>query len=168
MSDPSAFKRKFLKVSLWFSLILTLFLYVELPAKFFRFPDYQSPFHDIYGYETIAKEADAVFKGNNNPRKGLAVSNWTMGSRMMYYALPYKMPVFVIDERKDQFDLWQSASPEGYDLLFLNTHFTNLDLDKAVTCDQVRPMKSIDSSLNGAKIDTVEYVWCMNYRGFKK
>ena len=168
MTDATPFKRKFLKVSLWFSLILTLFLYVELSAKFFRFPDYQSPFRDIYGYETIAKEADTVFKGNNNARKGLAVSNWTMGSRMMYYAFPYNMPVFVIDERKDQFDLWQSASPEGYDLLFLNTHFTNLDLEKVLTCEQVRPMKSIDISLNGGKVDSVEYVWCMNYQGFKK
>lgn len=168
MSDTTPFKRKFLKVSIWFSLILTLFLYVELSAKFFRFPDYQSPFRDIYGYETIAKEADTVFKGNNNPRKGLAVSNWTMGSRMMYYALPYNMPIFLIEERKDQFELWQSASPKGYDLLFLNTHFTNLDLNKAVTCDQVCPVKSIDISLNGGKVDTVEYVWCMNYGGFKK
>ena len=168
MNPVTPFKRKFLKVSLWFSLVLTLFLYVELPAKFFHFPDYKSPFRDIYGYETITKEADNVFKANSNAKKGLAVSNWTMGSRVMYYALPYRMPVFVIDDRKDQFDLWQTDPPEGYDLLFLNTYFTNLDLEKTVMCDQVRPVKTIDVLLNGGKVDTVEYVWCMNFRGMKK
>ena len=168
MNHSTPFKRKFLKVSLWFSLVLTLFLYVELSAKFFRFPDYQSPFRDIYGYETIAKEASDVFKVNSRAEKGLAVSNWTMGSRMMYYALPYRMPVFIIDDRKDQFDLWQTNPPEGNDLLFLNTHFTHLDLEKKVMCDQVRPVKTIDVTLNGGKVDTVEYVWCTNFRGVKK
>ena len=141
---------------------------MELSAKFFRFPDYQSPFRDIYGYETIAKEASDVFKVNSHAEKGLAVSNWTMGSRMMYYALPYRMPVFIIDDRKDQFDLWQTNPPEGNDLLFLNTHFTHLDLEKTVMCDQVRPVKTIDVTLNGGKVDTVEYVWCTNFRGVKK
>jgi 4-amino-4-deoxy-L-arabinose transferase-like glycosyltransferase len=168
MNHPTPFKRKFLKVSLWFSLILTLFLYMELSAKFFRFPDYNSPFRDIYGYETIAKEADEVFRANDHSRKGLAVSNWTMGSRIMYYSMSYDIPVFIIDERIDQFDLWQTSPPEGRDLLFLNTHFTHLDLEKTVVCDRVQPVKTIDISLNGGKVDTVEYVWCMNYRGMKK
>jgi 4-amino-4-deoxy-L-arabinose transferase-like glycosyltransferase len=168
MSPVTSFKKKFLKVSLWFSIGLTLFLYVELSAKFFRFPDYQSPFRDIYGYETIAKEAGDIFKMNSHEKKGLAVSNWTMGSRMMYYSLPYGMPVFVIDERNDQFDLWQTAPPEGYDLLFLNTHFTRLDLEKDVVCDRVRPVKTLDVSLNAGKVDTVEYVWCTNFGGLNK
>jgi 4-amino-4-deoxy-L-arabinose transferase-like glycosyltransferase len=168
MHPATPLKRKFLKVSLLFSLLLTLFLYVELSAKFFRFPDYKSPFRDIYGYDIIAKEAGDVFKINSHVRKGLAVSNWTMGSRVMYYALPYHMPVFVIDDRKDQFDLWQTASAEGYDLLFLNTYFTNIDLEKTMTCDQVRPVKILDVSLNGGKVDSVEYIWCMNFQGVKK
>ena len=168
MNDPTPFKRKFLKTSLWFSLSLTLFLYAALAVNIFTFPDYKSPFLDIYGYETIAKEANEVFKANSHSQKGLAVSNWTMGSRVIYYSLPYDMPVFVIDDRIDQFDIWQKASPAGYDLLFFNTHNTRLNLEKDVLCDQVCPAKTIDITLNGGKVDTIDFLWCMNYRGIKK
>ena len=51
-----------------------------------------------------------------------------MGSRTMYYGLHYKDEVFVIDNRKDQFDVWEKNSPIGYDLLFLNTHFHELNI----------------------------------------
>jgi len=168
MDHPTSFKLNFLKVSLVFSLLMTLFLYAELAGKFFTFPDYKSPFQDIYGHEAIAKEADELFRANSHPRKALAVTNWTMGSRIMYYTLPYKIPVFVIDERIDQFDLWQNTSSAGYDLLFLNTHFTNLDIGKSVVCDKVQYVKTVDISLNGGKVDTVDFVWCMNYNGIKK
>jgi 4-amino-4-deoxy-L-arabinose transferase-like glycosyltransferase len=168
MDQPTRFKRNFLKVSLGFSLAVTLFLYIELPAKFFAFPDYQSPFRDIYGYQAIAKEAKDLFEANSHPHKALAVSNWTIGSRIMYYTLPYNIPVFIIDDRIDQFDVWQPASPLKYDLLFLNTHFSSLDLQKVAMCDEVRPVKAIDISLNGGKVDTIEFVWCMDYRGVRK
>jgi hypothetical protein len=168
MNDPTLFKKKFLKTSLWFSLSLTLFLYIGISVKFITFPDYMSPFLEIYGYETITKEANDIFQANKHPQKGLAVSNWIMGSRVIYYSLPYDMPVFIIDDRFDQFDLWQKASPEGYDLLFFNTHYTYLDLKKDVLCDQVCPVKRIELSLNGGKVNTIDFVWCMNYRGMKK
>ena len=167
MESSTPFKRKFLKVSLWFSLIVTLLIYAELSLKWFSFPDYKSPFRDIVGYESIVKEASNVFKANSTVRKGIAANNWTMGSRIMYYSLPYTMPVFIIDDRKDQFDLWQQESPEGYDLLFVNTYFNHLDLKKSVQCDQVRSVKTMDIRLNGGKVDTIEYVWCTNYRGMK-
>ena len=101
-------KRNFLYFSVGFSLVLTLFIYVELAGKFFAFPDYKSPFRDIYGFPAIAKQADEILKKDISAApKAIAVSNWTMGSRTMYYSLPYKNEVFVIDNRQDQFDVWQ-------------------------------------------------------------
>ncbi len=123
-------KRNFLYFSIGFGLVLTLFMYVELAGKYFIFPDYKSPFRDIYGFPSILKQADEIMKKNiSSAPKAIAVSNWTMGSRTMYYNLPYKNEVFVIDNRQDQFDVWRKKSPRGYDLLFLNTHFNNLDIE---------------------------------------
>jgi 4-amino-4-deoxy-L-arabinose transferase-like glycosyltransferase len=161
-------KRNFLYFSVGFSLVLTLFLYVELAGKFFTFPDYKSPFRDIYGFPTIARQADEILKKKISAApKAIAVSNWTMGSRTMYYNLPYKNEVFVIDNRQDQFDVWQKNEPLGHDLLFINTHFNDLDIKKHVRCEQTDVAGKTDLLLNKAKVDTVEFVWCRNYQGTK-
>jgi len=161
-------KRNFLYFSVGFSLILTLFIYVELAGKYFAFPDYQSPFRDIYGFPAVLKQADEILKHNQSPApKAIAVSNWTMGSRTMYYNLPYQHDVFVMDQRQDQFDVWQKKSPIGYDLLFLNTHFNNLDVEKQLNCEKTDIAGKTDIMLNNAKVDTVEFVWCRNYQGMK-
>lgn len=168
LRSQERWKRNFLYFSIGFSLFLTLFAYVELAGKYFVFPDYKSPFRDIYGFPAILGQADEMIKSNvSNKPKAIAVSNWTMGSRTMYYNLPYKNEVFVIDNRTDQFDVWQKKSPVGYDLLFLNTHFNNLDIAKKVSCERTDIAGSQDILLKGAKVDTVEFVWCYNYQGVK-
>ena len=86
----------------------------------------------------------------------------------MYYNLPYHNEVFVIDDRQDQFDIWQKKSPVGYDLLFLNTHFNNMDIGKDVICERTDVAGKADILLNGAKVDTVEFIWCRNYQGMKQ
>ena len=145
-----------------------LFAYTEVAGKFFKYPDYKSPFRDIYGFSQIAGQADIILKNDKTAaHKAIAVSNWTMGSRTMYYSLPYKNEVFVIDYRKDQFDVWEKHFPQGYDLLFLNTHFHELNIEKYVNCDRIEKAGKIDLLINCAKVDTVEYVWCRNYRGTK-
>ena len=168
MADGSRRKRIFLYFSIAFSLTVTLFLYAELQAKWFSFPDYQSPFREIYGLPSIAGDANAILRENSNSKKAVAVTNWTMGSRMIYYSLPYRQDVFVIDRRKDQFDFWEKESPTGYDLLFINTHFHQEDVARSFKCQSTEPVKTKDILLNGTKVDTVEYVWCRNFQGFKE
>lgn len=159
-------KKNFLYFSIGFSLILTLFAYTVLVGKFLPFPNYKSPFRDIYGFPAITAQADQILKKNSAAKqKAIAVSNWTMGSRILYYNLPYGNEVFVIDQRNDQFDVWQKKSPVGYDLLFLNTHFHELNVEKNVRCESVETAGKKDLILNGAKVDTYEFVWCRNYRG---
>jgi 4-amino-4-deoxy-L-arabinose transferase-like glycosyltransferase len=161
-------KRNFLYFSIGFGLVLTLFAYVEVAGKYYAFPDYKSPFRDIYGFPAILKQADEIMKKNISPvPKAIAVSNWTMGSRTMYYNLPYKNEVFVIDNRQDQFDVWQKKSPLGYDLLFLDTHFNNMDIENNVRCQRTDAAGGTDILLNGAKVDTVDFVWCRNYQGVR-
>lgn len=166
---PKKWKKSFLSFSIGFSLIITLFAYTELAAKFFTFPDYKSPFRDIYGFPTIASESDQYLQKNSSAKfKAIAVSNWTMGSRIMYYSSIYGNKVFVVDDRRDQFDIWQKNAPLGYDLLFLNTHFHELNIEKYAHCDRVEAAGKTDIKLNGAKVDTVEYIWCHNYQGVRK
>lgn len=168
--DGSAAKRKILHFSVGISLVITLFLYAELAAKWFVFPDYNSPFRDIYGFDSIAKEADGLLKEDKNARKALAVTDWTMGSRMIYYSLPYKNEVFVVDDRTDQFDYWEKGVPLGYDLLFVeaNPHSEDKHFSERFRCDEMNLAKTLEITLNGAKVNRIEFVWCRNYQGEKR
>ncbi|MDQ5987951.1 MAG: hypothetical protein CSYNP_03699 [Syntrophus sp. SKADARSKE-3] len=166
-SSPSRAKKNFLSFSIGFTLVITLFLYAALPGKWFTFPDYQSPYRDIYGFSDIAAQADMIMKKNSKMQKAVAVNNWTMGSRMMYYGIPYGMRTFVIDSRQDQFDVWEKEPPLGYDLLFVDTHFHHAVMNERYVCDAYEPVKSMDIVLRGGKIDSVSYIWCRNYQGMK-
>jgi len=160
-------KRYLLRFSVGISLVITLFLYGELGAKWFTFPDFQSPFRDIYGWAIVAQEANAVLKENQSSRKALAVTEWTMASRISYYSLPYHSELFVIGQRKDQFDFWQKNSPWGYDLLFISSHFSNEDITEKFRCRESQLAKRIDILLNGAIVDRIEYIWCRDFQGAK-
>jgi 4-amino-4-deoxy-L-arabinose transferase-like glycosyltransferase len=168
-TSQKKWQRYFVYVAIGFSLIVTLFAYTELAGKFLRLPDYKSPFRDIYGYRDMAAQANDILKKHPSERpKALAVTNWTEGSRVMYYNLPYGHEVFILDDRRDQFDVWQKKSPHGHDLLFLNTEFHNINVAKDLQCDKVIVAAKTDYRLNGSKVNTVEYVWCINYSGAKK
>ncbi|MCX5849088.1 MAG: glycosyltransferase family 39 protein [Deltaproteobacteria bacterium] len=159
-------KKNFLYFSVGFSLVLTLFIYVELAGKYFSFPDYQSPFRDIYGYPLITKEANEIIKNDISEKpKAMAVTNWTLGSRVGYYSLPYQREVYVIDNRKDQFDLWEKKLPIGYDLLFLDSHFENMEIAKYASCKNTEIAGERDLILNGSKVDSFKFIWCRNYQG---
>jgi hypothetical protein len=161
-------KRKniFLSIAIGFSLIVLLIAYVEVAGKFFTFPDYKSPFLDIYEYPEMCKQADVIIRNDKSKKnKAIAVTNWTMGSRVMYYSIPYQHEVFVTDNRKDQFDEWQKNSPIGYDLLFLVTHFEDLDVRSYALCREVTMAGVRDLVLHGSKVDTIKFVWCRDYRG---
>ena len=115
----------------------------------------------------LSKANDVIKNDISKAPKALAVNNWTMGSRTMYYNLPYKNEVFVIDNRQDQFDVWQKKQPLGYDLLFLDTHTGDFDIKKKISCETTDVADKTDLLLNGAKVESVEYVWCRNYQGIK-
>ena len=73
-------KNSFLYIAIGFSLIVTLLAYAEVAGKFIPFPDYKSPFRDIYGYPEISRQADAIIKNDKSARnKAIAVTNWTIG-----------------------------------------------------------------------------------------
>jgi 4-amino-4-deoxy-L-arabinose transferase-like glycosyltransferase len=70
------------------SLILSLVIHAELFEKWGSFPDYKSPFRDIYGFDNQVREGTALLKTLSSSKKALAVTNWSYGSRLHYYSLP--------------------------------------------------------------------------------
>jgi len=120
--------KKYLKFAIGFGLLLSSLAYAELGFKFIPLPDYQSLHRDIYGWDTIMQRANGTIQ--ENPNAAIAVTNWTLASRALFYNQPYNSSVYLLDDRKDQFDIWQEGSPLGKDILIINTHFFKKDLSK--------------------------------------
>ncbi|MDD3597451.1 MAG: hypothetical protein PHE23_13590, partial [Sulfuricurvum sp.] len=155
---------KTVKGVILFSALLSLLIHAELVFKWGHFPDYKSPFRDIYGYDRIAGEADALFREIPSTKKALAVTNWTYGSRILYYARPYGDKVFTLDTKNRQFSLWEAESPVGYDLLIITSHFT-ANAESAIVCTEYVPLGNSVITLGGGIVDTFTYTLCRNYRG---
>ena len=161
--------RRILVFSLGLSVVLSVAAHFELAFKLFRFPDYKSPFRDICGVAAAVQQANNIMISDTSSGKNraLAVTNWTVASRVFYYSDHFGSEVFLIDKRRDQFYLWRSHDPAGYDLLFINTHFYKRDIQNEFLCSAVEDAGTYDITLHGGKVDTVKYVWCRNFGGLK-
>ncbi|NOQ32374.1 MAG: phospholipid carrier-dependent glycosyltransferase [Helicobacteraceae bacterium] len=151
---------KYLKYSIGFGLIVSAILYLELALKFIPLPHYQSLHRDIHGYERIMNEANRLI--SDPTKEAFAVTNWSIASRALFYNRAYKSNVYLIDDRYDQFDIWQNGSPNGKDLLFINTHFFNVNVDN-LKCKSVEKAKEFDILLNNNKVNTISLIWCKGY-----
>lgn len=155
--------QRYVYTAVGISAAITLLLYAELRFKLMPFPDYKSVHRDLYGWDTIMRH---VANSINDPEtEAAAVTNWSLASRALYYARPYHTGVFLIDDRYDQFDLWQKSSPLHKDLLFIATHDFKTDVNRTMRCDAVVPAERFDLSLNGRKVNTITLTWCRNFKG---
>ncbi len=75
-----------------------------------------NPIADLYGWDQAGKTALALSKTHSVA--GIAVQNWTLGSRIAWYARP--SPVFILDQRQDQFDVWFGSLKPGSDVIVVN------------------------------------------------
>lgn len=157
--------KKYVKIAIIFGLTLSALAYAELTFKFIPFPDYQSIHRDIYGWKKIMREANAAI---NNPKEdAIAVTNWTLASRAMFYNHPYKTKVYLVDNHEDQFDLWEDNKDIGKNLLVINTHFFHKNIADYMKCNKVYNVKTFDITLNHHKVNTINLVMCTNFQGLK-
>jgi len=79
-------------------------------------PDTINPFTDFYGWDAAGAQAQQLARRHQVER--LAVQNWTLASRLAWYARP--LPVHVIAPGFDQFSLWSGELPRGASALLLD------------------------------------------------
>jgi hypothetical protein len=61
--------------------------------------------------------------------RSVAVQNWTLASRLAWYARP--LPIHVLEDRFDQFDLWAGDLPQGGDALLVDWSYMAYELPLA-------------------------------------
>ena len=75
-----------------------------------------NPFADLHGWELAGERARQLARQEG--LSSVAVQHWTLGSRLGWYARP--LPVQVLDQRTDQFDLWAAPLAPGAGTLLLD------------------------------------------------
>lgn len=75
-----------------------------------------NPFADVHGWEQAGERALALAKQQG--LQSVSVQNWTLASRMGWYARP--LPVHVLEDRFDQFDFWAGDLPKGGNTLLVD------------------------------------------------
>jgi hypothetical protein len=79
-------------------------------------PEQINPFTDFHGWEEAGQRARRLAQELQLNRLG--VQNWTLASRLAWYARP--LPVHVLDPAFDQFSLWSGDLPVGADALVMD------------------------------------------------
>lgn len=87
-----------------------------LPVGTGTVPVNANPFADLHGWEAAGQRAHALAQQHN--LASVAVQNWTLASRLGWYARP--LPVHVLEDRFDQFDLWAGDLPVGGSTLLVD------------------------------------------------
>jgi len=150
---------KVMLISLITSALITMLLLVELAFKVIPFPDYASPHRDIYGM----KQAVSFAKSIQQPNETLATINWTLASRVMYYAMQQNLPFALLDKRFDQFDIWHANAQVSHNYLIISTHFFHDDISKLMQCKSIKNVGDLPIMLGQHRVNTIYFTRCTQY-----
>ena len=78
--------------------------------------DPPNPFADLHGWDAAGARARTL--AAEHGLSALAVQNWTLASRIAWYARP--LPVFLLEDRFDQFELWSGKLAVGGSALLVD------------------------------------------------
>lgn len=123
-----------------------------------------NPIADLYGWKMAGQKAAQLAQATH--AEGIAVHNWTLGSRAAWYAKP--IPVFVLDQRQDQFDLWFGQLPRRTNILLINwsglTHNPPVgDQASGAQFERCEPLDSLEMVRFGRTLSTFEFSLCKSW-----
>ncbi|HIP19857.1 MAG TPA: glycosyltransferase family 39 protein [Sulfurimonas sp.] len=162
--EKTSLWKKYIKFSIGFGLLLSSLLYIEIATKIIPLPDENSIQLDVYGFEKIMQEANEHIK--NPQTQAIGVTLWTLASRAIVYNEAYNSEVYLLDDRFDQFDIWESKSPLSKDMIVIDINFAHKNIEQYMKCDSVKKLNSF-KLLETNKKDNITLYKCSNYQGIR-
>ena len=121
-----------------------------------------NPFADVYGWDLAARRATQLAAQFGT--KNLAVSNWTLASRIAWYARP--MPVKLLQRRTDQFRLWFGDMQQGESALVVDSSLLTIQPPQGsqgfAKCRNVEQMPVVHL---GRQIAHFNFLLCQDWQG---
>ena len=121
-----------------------------------------NPIADLYGWKLAGQKAAQLATATQ--ANGIAVQNWTLGSRAAWYASP--LPTFVLDQRRDQFDLWFGQLPAGANVLLINWSGMAFKppIGGNLAFEACEPLDSLEIIRFGQVLSKFDYSLCRNWQ----
>jgi 4-amino-4-deoxy-L-arabinose transferase-like glycosyltransferase len=121
-----------------------------------------NPIADLYGWKIAGQKAAQLATAAKVD--GIAVQNWTLGSRAAWYASP--LPTFVLDQRQDQFDLWFGRLPVGASVLLINWSGMTFKppVGRNLAFERCEPLDSLEIIRFGQVLSKFDYSLCHNWQ----
>lgn len=158
--------KKTLVVSAAISAILSLAILVEVGFKIFPTKATAGLYEGVHGWDAAVQESTALLDSMNAEHKALAVMNWTLGSRALYYNKS-QYPVFVIDLRHDQFDIWNPQSPVGYDLVIVLEAGKKDEQLPHLDCAELTSIGEKKSYIKDIPVNHFLYYHCASFKAYR-
>jgi 4-amino-4-deoxy-L-arabinose transferase-like glycosyltransferase len=149
------------------SALFSLILLFELGFKILPIEKTASLYEGIHGWDSIMSKANEKLNSISNPKKSIAVMNWTLGSRALYYSKT-SAEVFVIDSRFDQFDIWAPKNYIGYDVIVVIEAGKRDENLAHLNCAQIAAVGELTNSIKGVPVNSFLYYHCANFLGYKE
>jgi len=149
-----------------YSLVLLVLVYIVLLLPSLPIPGKHHPLSPVLGWPEAAARATALRAefSLQEPDAVLLVPNWSLASRLAWYARP--QPVQVTDERFDQFDLWFGSPRPGSDGVLVVPDTMHRRSQKIVerfeACREAEPHRVVRG---GQPVVTFHFYLCRDYRG---
>jgi len=157
--------RYYLRFAIGFGLLLSTLIYIEIATKIIPLPDENSLQLDIYGFEKIMQKANSHIENPN--KEAIGVTLWTLASRAIIYNAKYNSEVYLIDNRYDQFDIWQKSSPLGKDIIIIDINFAHKDIVQFMRCSSIKELESFALLDDTNQKDNIKLIKCSNYQGLQ-
>ena len=121
-----------------------------------------NPIADLYGWKLAGQKAAQLAEATK--ANGIAVQNWTLASRAAWYTQP--LPVFVLDQRQDQFDLWFGRLPAGANVLLINWSgmIFKPPIGDNLAFEACEPLDSLEIIRFGQVLSKFDYSLCRNWQ----
>jgi hypothetical protein len=120
----------------------------------------KNPLADMWGWDLAGAQARDLARSLKV--ESISVKNWTLASRMAWYARP--LDVIVLDSRFDQFDLWFGQIPTGHDSIFVNWSQMSFDLPlQAGGFESCTRVKQLNIERLGRLISDFSFYHCRNW-----
>jgi len=148
------------------SALLSFAILFELAFKIFPAKMTSSLYEGIQGWDVVMRKANSHLAIIKNPKKALAVMNWTLGSRAMYYN-EQMSEVFVIDQRFDQFDIWAPQLNIGYDLIVVIEATKKAEHLAQLNCTQLNAVGETKTLIKEIPVNYFLYYHCVNFLGYR-
>ena len=124
--------------------------------------DPPNPFADLYGWDAAGEQARTL--AAQHGLDAVAVQNWTLASRIGWYARPLK--VHVLEDRFDQFDLWAGKLAVGGSALLVDWSQLPYEVPLGVHgfqhCDALAP---VSVSRFGFTVARFDFYACTGWSG---